>query len=170
LGNVRLLSPEEFHEQLGPHRVGTDALALQPGEMRDRLKGSRRAVKVALLDQQAIAGIGNLYASEILHQARVHPEKSCDRVGREEWERIHVATFEILQTAIRCEGSTLSDGTYRNALNESGGYQNYHLVYDRAGQPCLVCKSGTVQRIVQAQRATFYCSTCQPKRRPRKRK
>jgi formamidopyrimidine-DNA glycosylase len=170
LGNVRLLSPDEFHEQLGPHKVGTDALELKPGEMRDRLCGSRRAVKVALLDQQAIAGIGNLYASEILHQARVHPEKSCDRVGSEEWERILVATLEILETAIRCEGSTLSDGTYRNALNQSGSYQNQHRVYDRAGQSCLVCRTGKVERIVQAQRATFYCSICQPKRHPRKRK
>jgi len=170
LGNVRLLSPDEFHEQLGPHKVGTDALELKPGEMRDRLCGSRRAVKVALLDQRAIAGIGNLYASEILHQAGVHPEKSCDRVEGEEWDRIHVATREILKTAIRCEGSTLSDGTYRNALNQSGGYQHHHRVYDRADQPCVVCRTGTVQRIVQAQRATFFCSTCQPKRRPRKRK
>jgi len=170
LGSVRLLSPDEFHEQLGPHKVGTDALALKPGEMRDRLGGSRRAVKVALMDQQAIAGIGNLYASEILHRAGVHPQKSCDRVGGEEWEGIHVATLEILQMAIRCEGSTLSDGTYRNALNKSGGYQNHHRVYDRAGHPCLVCRTGVVQRIVQAQRASFFCSTCQPQRRPRKRK
>jgi formamidopyrimidine-DNA glycosylase len=119
LGNVRLLSPAEFHEQLGPHKLGTDALALAPGEMRERLSGSRRAVKVALLDQQAIAGI---------------------------------------------------DGTYRNALNKAGGHQNHHRVYDRAGHPCLVCRTGVVQRIVQAQRATFFCSVCQPKRVPRKSK
>lgn len=170
LGNVRLLSPEAFNQQLGPHKLGTDALALVPGEMRERLSSSRRAVKVALLDQQAIAGIGNLYASEILHQARVHPEKRCDRVRDDQWDRIHEATLEILQLAIRCEGSTLSDGTYRNALNKAGGYQNHHRVYDRAGQPCPVCRTGVVRRIVQAQRATFFCSVCQPERRPRKSK
>lgn len=165
LGNVRLLSPKEFIEQLGPHKLGTDALALAPGEMRERLRGSRRAVKVALLDQQAIAGIGNLYASEILHLAGIHPEKACNRVSRDAWDRIQRATLEILQVAIRCEGSTLSDGTYRNALNKAGGYQNHHRVYDRAGHPCLVCRTGIVQRIVQAQRATFFCPICQPKRR-----
>lgn len=170
LGNVRLLSPAEFQEQLGPHKLGTDALALVPGEMRERLSGSRRAVKVALLDQQAIAGIGNLYASEILHWAGIHPEKACHRVGREEWQRIHEATLQILHLAIQCEGSTLSDGTYRNALNKAGGYQNHHRVYDRAGQPCLACRTGVVQRIVQAQRATFFCPTCQPKRRSQKRR
>ena len=166
LGNVRLLSPSQFDEQLGPHMLGTDALALAPGEMCERLGASRRAVKVALLDQKAIAGIGNLYASEILHAAHVHPEKPCDRVGRAEWERIQAATLEILHLAIRHEGSTLSDGTYRNALNKAGGYQNHHRVYALAGHPCSVCGRGIVQRIVQAQRATFFCPHCQPLRRP----
>ncbi len=166
LGNVRLLSPEEFDEQLGPARLGTDALALAPGEMRERLRGSRRAIKVALLDQGAIAGIGNLYASEILHLANVHPAKACNRLVHQEWERIQAATTEVLELAIRFEGSTLSDGTYRNALNQAGGYQNHHRVYDRAGEPCPRCRGSTVTRIVQAQRATFFCPTCQPKRRP----
>jgi len=168
LGNVRLLSPDQFHEQLGPHKLGTDALSLVPGEMRQRLQGGRRAIKVALLDQRAIAGIGNLYASEILHQAGVHPEIACDRIREEEWDGIYVATLEILEQAILCDGSTLSDGTYRNALNKAGGYQNHHRVYDRAGLPCLVCERGTVQRIVQTQRATFFCDVCQPKRRSAK--
>jgi formamidopyrimidine-DNA glycosylase len=65
-----------------------------------------------------------------------------------------------LNSAIEHEGSTLSDGTYRNALNQSGGYQNHHRVYDRAGKPCPTC-GHHVQRIVQAQRSTFFCPTCQ---------
>jgi len=68
---------------------------------------------------------------------------------------------EILETAIRYEGSTLSDGTYRNALNKVGGYQNAHRVYDRAGELCLSCARAEVVRIVQAQRSTFYCPKCQ---------
>jgi len=72
--------------------------------------------------------------------------------------------MEVLELAIRHEGSTLSDGTYRNALNQSGGYQNHHRVYDRAGEPCLSCGRAIIVRIVQAQRATFYCPTCQTKR------
>jgi len=67
----------------------------------------------------------------------------------------------VLQEAIHYEGSTLSDGTYRNALNDPGGYQNHHRVYDRAGQTCRTCGSGIVQRIVQAQRSTFFCPLCQ---------
>jgi formamidopyrimidine-DNA glycosylase len=119
-------------------------------------------VKVALLDQRAVAGIGNLYASEILHLAEVHPAKRCDKISRRQWQAIADATHEILEHAIRYEGSTLSDGTYRNALNQNGGYQNHHRVYDRATKPCPRCGPATqIKRIVQAQRSTFFCAACQ---------
>jgi formamidopyrimidine-DNA glycosylase len=74
--------------------------------------------------------------------------------------------LQVLESAILHEGSTLSDGTYRNALNQSGGYQNHHRVYDRAGKPCMNCGS-PIERIVQAQRSTFFCPHCQTKRRSR---
>jgi formamidopyrimidine-DNA glycosylase len=129
---------------------------------RTRLGGSKRAVKVALLDQRAVAGIGNLYASEILHVAGVHPARRCDRITRDQWRRIADATHAVLETAIRCEGSTLGDGTYRNALNQAGSYQNHHRVYDKAGEGCLRCGAESrIVRIVQAQRSTFYCRECQ---------
>jgi formamidopyrimidine-DNA glycosylase len=73
--------------------------------------------------------------------------------------------LEILEEAIRYEGSTLGDGTYRNALNEQGGYQNHHRVYDRADEQCEKCGQATIRRIVQAQRSTFFCPVCQPRRR-----
>ena len=79
------------------------------------------------------------------------------------WQRIHAAMNEVLRLAIRYEGSTLSDGTYRNALNQSGGYQNHHRVYDRADQICPTCNRSQVIRIVQAQRSTFFCKQCQRK-------
>ena len=163
LGSVRLLSPEQFADQLGAGSLGPDALALSADELRQRLRQSRRAIKVALLDQRAVAGIGNLYASEILHLACVHPAKRCDLLTADQWRAIHARIVEVLELAIRHEGSTLSDGTYRNALNQSGGFQNHHRVYDRAGQPCRSCGKTPIVRIVQAQRATFYCPECQRK-------
>jgi formamidopyrimidine-DNA glycosylase len=165
LGNVRLISPDEFQEAFGPHKLGPDALAITADLYRQRLGGSSRAVKVALLDQRAVAGIGNLYASEILHLAEVHPAHRCDRLTGAQWQRIAAATQEVLEAAIRHEGSTLGDGTYRNALNQAGGYQNHHRVYDRAREACPRCGAGSeVVRIVQAQRATFFCPGCQRKR------
>jgi formamidopyrimidine-DNA glycosylase len=121
---------------------------------------------VALLDQRVVAGIGNLYASEILHQAGVHPQRRCDQLQGDEWTRLYMAMGEVLRTAIQYEGSTLSDGTYRNALNQTGGYQQHHRVYDRAGELCLTCGKFPIEQIRQAQRSTFFCRNCQP-RRPR---
>jgi formamidopyrimidine-DNA glycosylase len=161
LGLVRLVSPRAFARYYGDEKLGPDALALSADELRARLAASRREVKVALLDQRALAGVGNLYASEILHLAGVHPRRRCSRLSRAAWQRVHAAMISVLEDAIRYEGSTLGDGTYRNALNEQGGYQNHHRVYDRAGETCLQCGRGTIERIVQAQRSTFFCSRCQ---------
>lgn len=165
LGNVRLLSAEELARDLGEAKLGPDALSISAEEFRLRFAAGRREVKVALLDQRAVAGIGNLYAAEILHRAGVHPQTRCVQVTRPQWTRIFEACREILAEAIQYEGSTLSDGTYRNALNKAGGYQNHHRVYDRAGEVCVTCDRGEILRIVQAQRATFYCPVCQRAKR-----
>ncbi|HEX3728154.1 MAG TPA: zinc finger domain-containing protein, partial [Pirellulales bacterium] len=131
-------------------------------ELHQALAGSRREIKVALLDQRALAGIGNLYASEILHLAGIHPRLRCDHLRPAAWQRLHQAMLEILHQAIFHEGSTLGDGTYRNALNQEGGYQNHHRVYDRAGERCPSCGRANIERMVQAQRSTFFCASCQP--------
>lgn len=160
LGTVRLLSAGEVTSVIDS-RLGPDALDVTADDLQQRLGDSRRPVKVALLDQSAVAGIGNMYAAEILFLAGVDPRTPCDKLYRPQWSRIAARTVDVLQEAIRHEGSTLSDGTYRNALNQAGGYQNYHRVYDRADRPCRRCPEGTIRRIVQAQRSTFFCPRCQ---------
>lgn len=164
LGLVYLLSDAEFAERFHEERIGPDALAISPEVLRKRLSATRTAIKVALLDQRRLAGVGNLYASEILHLARIHPARRADSLTSTEWQELHRSLTDVLETAVLYEGSTLSDGTYRNALNRAGGYQNLHRVYDRADAPCPRCRTATVVRIVQAQRSTFFCPTCQPKR------
>jgi len=164
LGSVRLLQPRQLLAELGPEKLGPDALEITSNQLRERLRSSRRAIKVALLDQRAVAGIGNLYAAELLHVAGIHPAQRCDRLTSAEWDRLHAALRGVLEEAVRYEGSTLSDGTYRNALNSPGSYQNHHRVYARAGQPCPTCGAGPIRRTVQAQRATFFCPDCQPLR------
>ena len=161
LGSVRLLSAQEMAQRFGEREIGPDALAISVEELRQRLGRSRRPIKVALLDQKLLAGVGNLYASEILHLAAVHPARPCHELRGPAWRRLHDALRQVLEAAIHHEGSTLSDGTYRNALNQAGGYQNHHRVYDRAGEPCLTCNRGRIVRIVQAQRSTFFCPACQ---------
>jgi len=164
LGNVSLLSDEEYQAKLTSGKLGPDALAITPSEFAETFSKKQREIKVALLDQSAVAGVGNLYASEILHLAGVHPQARCNRLSKKQYQRIHTRMVEVLEIAIEHEGSTLSDGTYRNALNDPGGYQNQHRVYDRAGEKCPTCEKSSIRRIVQCQRSTFFCRTCQKKR------
>lgn len=160
LGSVRLFSEAEFSEAFLNGQVGIDALQVSAKQMQDIFSTCRQAIKPALLDQKKLAGVGNLYASELLFNAKVSPTLTCQEVSSAQWRRVHKEMLDVLYKAIAYEGSTLGDGTYRNALNQEGGYQNHHHVYDRQGKPCSRCRTEIV-RIVQTQRATFYCPKCQ---------
>ncbi len=170
LGNVTLLSEKEYNAKLDGGTLGPDALVITAEQLRQRLESSSRAIKVALLDQSVVLGVGNIYASELLHYAGVHPGTPCNQIATKKWPLIHQRMLDILLSAIQHEGSTLSDGTYRTAVNDPGNYQNEHAVYDRSEQRCVSCHRGTIRRIVQAQRATFYCPVCQPEGRTMRKK
>lgn len=161
LGTIRLLSPDKLAVALGPRTLGPEPLDLTPNQWTEICRKTARPIKVALLDQKLVAGIGNLYASEILHLARISPLQPASSLRPPQIARLASATAEVLHTAIKYEGSTLADGTYRNSLNLPGSYQNAHRVYDRAGEICLTCTLGKITRVVQAQRSTFYCPRCQ---------
>ena len=161
LGTVRLYRPGELEDDLGHHKLGPDALDMTAPKWRDALSRTKRAVKVALLDQKLVAGIGNLYASEILHVSGIHPEQTADSLDARQIRRLDAASRAVLTEAIAYEGSTLGDETYRNALNRSGRYQTRHRVYGRDGEPCPTCGFPEIERFVQAQRSTFYCQRCQ---------
>jgi formamidopyrimidine-DNA glycosylase len=161
LSTLHLFSPKQFAQLLGPNRIGPDALVVTVDELRGTLGRSRRAIKPALLDQRAVAGIGNIYASEILHRAKVNPELACDHVRPAQWKRIHAETLAVLHAAVAAQGSTLADGGYKTADGRSGDYQKQILVYGRADEPCRQCRRGRIRRIVQTQRSTFFCPTCQ---------
>lgn len=163
LGTIAYYKPGQLESDLKA-KLGPDALLMTPATWRLALQQTGRPVKVAMLEQKLVAGIGNMYASEILHRAEIDPRTRANRISKPRCERINEATHHILLEAIRYEGSTLGDGTYRNALNQDGSYQNSHQVYAREGEPCFRC-GGTVRRIVQAQRSTFFCPECQ-KREP----
>ena len=160
LGTIRLLKAGDLQALMAPGKLGPDALDMTPDLWTAALSRTRRPVKVALLDQSLVAGIGNLYASEILHLSRIHPATPANDIAGSPLRRLSEAVQSVLRLAIEHEGSTLSDGTYRNALNQDGGYQNSHRVYDKAGSECPRCRR-KVLRIVQAQRSTFFCPGCQ---------
>jgi len=163
LGTVRLFDDAGLGRACGPHKHGPDGLVVDGDQLASALGRSRRAVKVALLDQRAVAGIGNIYAAEILFRCGLDPRSRCRRLNRDQWKRIAAETRRVLAEAVRHEGSSIGDETYRTADSRAGRFQKRHRVYGREGEQCLGCGAAIV-RIVQAQRATFFCPVCQ--RRP----
>ncbi len=163
LGTVTLYNQKQFDTRFGDGQLGPDALTIKLSELQSNLQQRKIEVKVGLLDQKAVAGIGNIYASEILFLAGIDPRARCSRITKPQWERIHHQTGIVLEQAIQHEGSTLGDGTYQTAVNEPGRYQNQHRVYDREDELCELCRSTKIRRIVQAQRSTYYCPGCQKK-------
>ncbi|MDH4246573.1 MAG: bifunctional DNA-formamidopyrimidine glycosylase/DNA-(apurinic or apyrimidinic site) lyase [Deltaproteobacteria bacterium] len=135
---------------------------LEPGFTRDwlaqALSRSRAPLKHWLMHQGHIAGLGNIYVAEILFGAGLSPLRAAATVTREEAARLHQAVRRVLMRAIAKNGTTISD--YRRVDDKTGDFQNFLRVYGRAGQPCHTCRT-PIQRVVQQQRSTFYCPTCQ---------
>jgi formamidopyrimidine-DNA glycosylase len=121
-------------------------------------RGRKKPVKNVLMDQRALAGIGNIYANEILFRAGIRPGRAAGRVTRRELSRLLHATRSVLKSAIRLGGSSISD--YRDGTGQPGYFQLRLRVYDRTGEPCPRCKT-PVKRSVHAGRSSFYCPLCQ---------
>ena len=151
-GRVWLVKePDEVVGGLGPEPL-SDAFTVLV--LYDGLQSRRRQLKPLLLDQSFLAGMGNIYTDEALHMARLHPLTVSDSVNREQADALWEAIREVLQEGIRRNGASI-DWVYRG-----GEFQNYFRVYDRAGQPCVVCGTA-IERLVVGQRGTHICPNCQ---------
>ena len=117
-------------------------------------------LKPLLMDQKFIAGIGNIYADEILHGAGLRYDRLSDSLSTQEIRRLYRALVETLHDAIKYRGSTLSDGQYVDLQGKPGEYQEHHQVYDREGEACRRCR-GVIVRVKANQRSTFFCEQCQ---------
>jgi formamidopyrimidine-DNA glycosylase len=119
---------------------------------------SKVAIKVWLMDQARVVGVGNIYASEALFRAGVDPRRPANALDAGELARVREGVRQVLREAIDHRGTTFLD--YRDARGEEGAFASRLKVYDREGQPCPGCE-GTIQRIVQGGRSTFFCPSCQ---------
>jgi formamidopyrimidine-DNA glycosylase len=138
--------------------LGPDALGISLEDFRKLLKTRRSGIKPLLLNQRFLRGMGNIYTDEALFEARIHPRALAASLSKERAGRLHSAMVDILKTAIRLKGSSISD--YVDADGQRGSFQQHHQVYGRAGDPCPTC--GTqIRRIVVGQRGTHYCPKCQ---------
>lgn len=159
LARARLLTGDDAHAWPMELGLGPDALEsrLNGEKLRLRLAG-RLPIKLALLDQKRLAGVGNIYASEALHRARIHPARSADSLTPAEWNRLAQTIPDLLRHSMR-HWCALSRWV-GPSVEGYGDFQGELSAYDRAGERCRRCR-GTIESLVQAGRTTFYCSGCQ---------
>ncbi len=169
-GAVQLVDPRRFAtltwlrspDELTPVGLDPRSAAFTPGALGALLARRRQPIKTWLLRQDALAGLGNIYASEILHRARISPRRRAATLDRKEIARLHDATRRTLDLAIKWNGTTFSD--FQDARGATGGFLRFLQVYDREGRPCPRCRT-PIRRIVQQQRSTYYCPTCVKRKR-----
>lgn len=171
---LRFVDPRTFGEVFVSRGLGERGLPLELGRIgvdpfvdglsgRDLaalLGGRRTFLKVAMTNQQLVAGIGNIYADEIAFRARVRPDRRCWTVTRAEFGRLARATESTLTEAVAARGSSLRDARYTDLMGELGSFQDQHAVYGREGEPCVRC-GRPVLRIRLGGRSSFYCERCQ---------
>jgi len=171
-GTLRLTDPRRFGAVLWSASLASEPAArllaslghepfdaaLTPEFLHARLQGRRAPIKQVLLAGDVVVGAGNIYACEALFAAGIHPALRADRLSRPRAARLLAALRDTLGRALALGGTTLRD--FRDAHGMSGAFQDEARVYGRAGQPCLRC-GAPVRRIVQGQRATYFCPRCQ---------
>ncbi len=163
LGRVSWYGDMEQAQTAFDRSQGPDALEIEASELVLRLRKTRRGIKPALMDQKVLAGIGNIYADEVLFQARLHPERIAAELSEAEVQRIHTAIRQVLNAAINAEGSSFDQG-YRTVLGLEGGFLAQSAVHRRQGQPCPACGGPILKTRIPGLigRPTYYCPVCQP--------
>lgn len=156
LGELRLVDDWQnlkFIRELGP-----EPFEITSEEFKEMLSKKKKNIKVLLMDQTFISGVGNLYANEALFRAKINPQRQASSLSDGEKELLFKEIKDTLNEAIKYKGSSVDQ--YLQLSGEPGEYVKYHKVYDCEGKPCLVCKT-PIKRIVLGGRGTYFCPKCQ---------
>jgi formamidopyrimidine-DNA glycosylase len=156
-GSLDLERTEQLEDWPPFKALGPEPLDLDARDLKQRLAGRTAAIKLLLLDQSIVAGLGNIYVCEALYRAGIHPRRAGGSISMERLKRLVPAIHDVIEEAIAAGGSTLRD--FSSPDGELGYFSKKFAVYDREGQPCAC--GGTVKRIVQSGRSTFFCPKCQ---------
>jgi len=160
-GLMTLVETEHLDQDKLFRDIGIEPLSpgFNTAHLLKALDGKKTPIKSALLDQRVVAGLGNIYVCEALFRARISPKRLAGSVSKERIGPLVTAIKKVLKDAIAAGGSTLRD--HAQATGDPGNFQHRFLVYGREGLPCKLDCPGTVKRVVQAGRSTFYCPKCQ---------
>ena len=149
---------EDWHALKFIQGLGPEPFDITPGQFKEMLASKKTKIKPLIMDQTFISGVGNLYAAEALFRARIHPARSANSLTDKEKVLLFKEIKDTLTEAIKYKGSSVDQ--YVQLSGEPGSYVKFHKVYDRAGKPCLVCKT-LIKRISLGGRGTYFCPRCQ---------
>jgi formamidopyrimidine-DNA glycosylase len=158
-GRMALMETSSVSSYFEGKKLGREPLVIDEEMFFDLLSQRRGGVKALLLNQSMVCGIGNIYADEILHRARVHPRQEAAELTSSQKKKLYRAMMDVLTEAINKRGSSISD--FMDIEGNRGDFQLQHRVYGRRGQPCMNCGAEIVREIV-AGRGTCFCPFCQP--------
>jgi len=159
-GWIKVIGKGELEKKMGKFGIDVTDKEFTIGYLKKVLEGSRRAIKLVLLDQKKMAGIGNIYACEILFCAGMNPKLEAQNLKQIQINKLYKCIKQIINKAIKYGGTTAGDEMYVNARGEAGKYQKHRLVYDRAEQSCLKCKT-KIKKVKLGGRGTYFCPECQ---------
>ena len=158
---ARLLNAEELEARLaalGPEPLEEEFKRNGADYLQANLSSRRAQIKLLLLDQKIVSGIGNIYVDEILYDARLHPRRKANTLSSEEWGKLHAAIIENLAAGVEHRGTTVR--LYKDVLDRPGEHQNYLRIFEKQGKPCPDCECKVVREKVGG-RPTHFCPSCQ---------
>ena len=158
-GWIKIVDDENLKKEIA--KLGIDALDLTFNDLKEIFKKTKRPIKLVLMDQKKIAGIGNIYANEALFLAKIHPQQPANKISNKKIINLLKSIKFVLKKAIQNEGTSFS--SFIKPDMTPGHYQNQFFVYQRQGEKCLFCHS-QIKKIILSGRSTFFCPNCQVKK------
>ncbi|RJR14919.1 bifunctional DNA-formamidopyrimidine glycosylase/DNA-(apurinic or apyrimidinic site) lyase [Candidatus Microgenomates bacterium] len=159
-GWVKILTFDQLQQMPFVKKLGPEVWDISDAQFYDLMRHKKKAIKVALMDQDLLSGIGNIYANDALWEARIHPKRIANTLTKTEAKKLREKLILVLKEGIKYGGATASDAKYIDLHGLGGTYQEHFRVYDRTNKPCLRCKT-TIHKITLAGRGTYFCPRCQ---------
>jgi formamidopyrimidine-DNA glycosylase len=160
-GWVRIMNDDELSNLQFIKKLGKEPWDITDADFYKLIHHRNRSIKLVILDQEIISGVGNIYANDALWEAGIKPTHKASIITKKEAHEIRINIIKVLKEGIKFGGSTGQDGKYVNLEGSPGGYQNHFRVYDKKGQKCLRKDGGVIEKITLGGRGTYYCPVCQ---------
>lgn len=160
-GWIKIVNSSQLAADSFIKNLGKEPWDLSDGEFHELLTKRKKAVKLVLMDQEILSGVGNIYANDALWEARLHPQLQAKRLGEKETKRLRAGLIKVLKEGIKFGGATAADAKYIDLDGLGGHYQEHFRVYDRTGEKCLRNDRGVIKKTVLGGRGTYFCPVCQ---------